>query len=67
MIRLGICAVEMEAATILTMASLHNIRAAAMMTVSDQVFGAKRANDEIIATGVDRMIRVALNAIQSIQ
>ena len=60
--QLGICAVEMEAATVLTMAALHNIRAAAMMTVSDQVFGAKRATDEIIAKGVDRMIRVALKA-----
>lgn len=61
--KIGICAVEMEAATVLTIAALHNIRAAACMTVSDQVFGAKRATEEIIQTGVERMIRVALNAI----
>lgn len=62
--KLGICAVEMEAATVLTMAALHHIKAAAMMTVSDQVFGAKRATEEIIATGVDRMIHVALDALR---
>lgn len=66
MSQIGIDAVEMEAATVLTMAALHHIRAAAMMTVSDQVFGAKRATEEIIATGVDRMIHVALKAVTSV-
>ena len=58
----GISAVEMEAATILTFAAIHGIKAAALMTVSDQVFAEKRASDDIIEQGVDRMIRVALEA-----
>ena len=40
--------------------------AAAMMTVSDQVFGAKRADEETIQMGVERMIRVAVNAAGSV-
>ena len=64
--KLGICAVEMEAATVLAMAATHGIRAAAMMTVSDQVFGAKRAVEETIQMGVERMIRVAVNAAGSV-
>ena len=64
--RLGVCAVEMEAATVLATAAVHGIRAAAMMTVSDQVFGAKRADEETIARGVDRMIRIAVTAIRRV-
>ena len=60
---IGIAAVEMEAATVLTMATIHGIRAAACMTVSDQVFGSARASEDVIQTGVERMIRVALEAV----
>ena len=56
----------MEAATVLATAAVHGIRAAAMMTVSDQVFGAKRADEETIARGVDRMIRIAVTAIRRV-
>ena len=64
LLSLGICAVEMEAATVLMIAAIHHIRAAAMMTVSDQVFGAKRADEATIAKGVKDMITVALHAIK---
>ena len=64
--QLGICAVEMEAATVLTTAALHHIRAAAMMTVSDLIDGQKRASEETILAGVERMIRVALIAAQRV-
>ena len=64
LLSLGICAVEMEAATVLSIAAIHGIRAAAMMTVSDQVFGAKRADEATIAQGVRNMIAVALHAIK---
>ena len=64
--KLGICAVEMEAATVLTIAAINGIRAAAMMTVSDQVFGAKRADEATIARGVENMIRVAVSAVKAI-
>ena len=66
MANLGICAVEMEAATVLTQAALHQIRAACMMTVSDLVFGAKRAPESVIAQGVENMIRVALNGYKNL-
>ncbi|MBQ9817110.1 MAG: purine-nucleoside phosphorylase [Proteobacteria bacterium] len=62
--RLGICAVEMEAATVLCIAALHNIRAAAMMTVSDLLDGQKRADENTILMGVERMVRVAIHAAQ---
>lgn len=60
--KLGVAAVEMEAATVLATAAARGVRAAAMMTVSDQVFGAKRADEATIQKGVERMIRVAVNA-----
>ena len=60
--KFGICAVEMEASTILTLAAHHGMKAAAMMTVSDQIFGAHRASEEIIEDGVRKMVDVALKA-----
>lgn len=66
MMKLGICAVEMEAATVLTVAALHQIRAAAMMTVSDLLDGQKRASEETIQMGVERMIRVAVRAAKCV-
>ncbi len=64
--RLGICAVEMEAATVLSVAAAHNIRAAAMMTVSDLIDGQKRASEDVILNGVKAMIRVAMNTAKTI-
>lgn len=60
--KLGIKAVEMEAATVLSIAAVYGIKAAAMMTVSDQVFGAKRADEATIQKGVENMIHVAVRA-----
>lgn len=63
---LGILAVEMEASVILTMAAKFGIRAAAMMTVSDLVFGAQRTSEEVIEEGVERMLSVGIeSAIQA--
>ncbi len=59
---LGIQAVEMEAATVLCTAAAHNIRAAVLLTVSDQLDGQKRASESVIAKGVNDMVRVALQA-----
>ena len=63
---IGVCAVEMEAATVLTMAAIHKIRAAAMMTVSDLIDGQKRSDEATIQMGVDRMIRVAIRAAHKV-
>ncbi|MBR4984834.1 MAG: purine-nucleoside phosphorylase [Proteobacteria bacterium] len=60
--KLGIRAVEMEAATVLCTAATHNIRAAALLTVSDQLNGQKRAPEHVIARGVHNMTLVALHA-----
>lgn len=59
---LGVCAVEMEAATVLASAAVHRVRAAAMMTVSDLLDGQKRADEATIQNGVERMIEVAISA-----
>ena len=59
----GIFAVEMEAASVLTFAATHDMKAACMMTVSDQIYGAKRASEKVIERGVERMVRVALDAV----
>ncbi len=58
----GVNAVEMEAATVLTFAATHGLKAACMMTVSDQIDGAIRASEETILHGVKNMVTVALDA-----
>lgn len=63
---LGVYAVEMEASTVLSFAAVKNIRAAAMMTVSDQIYGAKRASEDVIAMGVRRMVDVAMRAMAAV-
>ena len=60
--KLGIYAVEMEAATVLTIAAVHGLRAAVLLTVSDMLDGQKRADEATIQNGVARMVDVALEA-----
>lgn len=57
----GYLAIEMEAATLYTVAALRGMEALAIMTVSDTLFdGAPvRISDEELARGVDVMMRVA--------
>ncbi len=57
----GYLAVEMEAATLYTVAALRGMEALAMMTVSDTLFAGApvRISDDDLARGVDTMMTVA--------
>ena len=57
----GYLAIEMEAATLYTIAALRGMEALAMMTVSDVLVGATpvRISDADLARGVDTMMAVA--------
>jgi DeoD family purine-nucleoside phosphorylase len=58
----GHLAVEMEVATLYTLAALHGIEAVALMTISDLITAeghAARISDDDMKIGVDRMMRVA--------
>ena len=61
--RLGILAIEMEAAMLYTVAAVHGVEALAMMTVSDLVGASEdqreRISDEDLKRGVDAMMRLA--------
>jgi DeoD family purine-nucleoside phosphorylase len=62
--RLGVLAVEMEAAVLFTVAALRGLSAACLLTVSDVVPGiggtAERIADADLRAAVDRMTRLAL-------
>jgi DeoD family purine-nucleoside phosphorylase len=60
----GVLAVEMEAAVLFTIAGLRGVQAACILTVSDLVFGDEfvRISDADLASGVERMTRLALAA-----
>jgi 5'-methylthioadenosine phosphorylase/purine-nucleoside phosphorylase len=58
----GHLAVEMEVATLYTLAAIHHIEAVALVTVSDLIREAgdiERISDEDLQLGVDRMMAVA--------
>jgi DeoD family purine-nucleoside phosphorylase len=60
----GLLAVEMEAATIFTIASLRGVQSACLLTVSDTLAGERsRIGDEELAQAVERMARIALAGI----
>jgi DeoD family purine-nucleoside phosphorylase len=60
----GLLAVEMEAATLFTVAALRGAQAACLLVVSDTWDGGRsRIKDEDLAPAVERMARVALAGI----
>jgi DeoD family purine-nucleoside phosphorylase len=60
----GVLAVEMEAATLFTIAALRGVRAACLLVVSDTLIGERdRIGDEALAAAVERMAAVALAAL----
>lgn len=60
----GVLAVEMEAATLFTIAAIRDVRAACLLVVSDLVCGEQfeRITDDGLAEAVDRMTLLALTA-----
>jgi len=62
----GLLAVEMEAATLFTIAAVRGVQAGCLLAVSDTVIEDSRAriSDEDLADAVERMTRVALAAFR---
>lgn len=65
--RLGILAIEMEAAMLYTIAAVKGVEALALMTVSDLIGGgeSERISDDDLQRGVDAMMRVACHVATS--
>ncbi|MGF1473556.1 MAG: DeoD-type purine-nucleoside phosphorylase [Rubrobacteraceae bacterium] len=65
--RLGVLAVEMEAAAIFTVAAMHGARAGCLLTVSDTV-GEEivRISDEELKNAVDNMMTLALDTLNAL-
>ncbi|MEA2374449.1 MAG: purine-nucleoside phosphorylase [Thermoleophilaceae bacterium] len=65
----GAAAIEMEAATVLTVAARRGARAACLLLVSDVLAGDGRArlSDEELEAGGERLGRVALRALAELQ
>ena len=68
--RLGVLAVEMEAAVLFTVAALRGVSAACLLTVSDVVPGlglqAQRIGDAELRQGVDHMTQLALATVVAV-
>lgn len=62
----GLLAVEMEAATLFTIAAVRGVQAGCLLVVSDTVIEDTRAriSDDDLRDGVERMTRVALAALR---
>lgn len=61
--RMGILAVEMEAAGLFALAAEHRVAAAALLTVSDHLVDQRRYGAQQRRTGLDDAARVALDAL----
>ena len=61
----GVLGVEMESALLFTVAPLRGVQAATLLVVSDLVHGDlhERIGDELLATAVERMARIALATV----
>ncbi len=62
----GTLAVEMESYALFGLAKKYNKKATALLTVSDIVFEKKRAESELIQKGVDDMIGLVIDSLDSI-
>jgi len=63
--KLGVLAVEMEAAAIFTLAAMHGARAGCLLTVSDTFTGheTERISDAALKEAVDGMVELALETL----
>jgi DeoD family purine-nucleoside phosphorylase len=60
----GLLAVEMEAATLFTVAALRGVQAGCLLAVSDVLVGGRsRITDDDLADAVERMARIAIAAL----
>ena len=65
--RMGILAVEMEAAGLFAVAAEHGVRAAAILTVSDLIGSDDAMTAEAREASLDEMIAIALDATVRIE
>lgn len=65
---LGVLAVEMEAAAIFTIAAMKGVRAGCLLTVSDTIGKEEvvRISDEELKRGVDEMMELALDTLDTV-
>lgn len=65
---LGVLAVEMEASAIFTLAAMHGVRAGCLLTVSDAIGSGRveRIEDSVLVDAVDRMVVLALEALDTL-
>ena len=65
---LGVLAVEMEASAIFTLAAMHGERAGCVLTVSDAIGSGsvERIEDSFLVSAVDRMVVLALEALDAL-
>ena len=56
----------MEAAALYNIAAKYDLRAAAVLTVSDHVFDKIRADKDKIQEGVDRMTEMVLDTVTKV-
>ncbi len=59
----GVLCVEMEAAGLYTIAAKHNVRALAILTISDSLVSKQRSTSEERETTFSNMVRIALNTL----
>jgi DeoD family purine-nucleoside phosphorylase len=66
--KLGVLAVEMEAAAIFTIAAIHGVRAGCLLTVSDTIGEEEivRIGDEELKSAVDNMMALALDTLNAL-
>ena len=65
--KLGVLAVEMEAAAIFTLAAMRGVRAGCLLTVSDTIAEEiVRISDEDLQDAVDNMMALALNTLHAL-
>ncbi|SMB94546.1 purine-nucleoside phosphorylase [Deinococcus hopiensis] len=59
----GVLGFEMEASAIFLVAAQHGLRAGCLTTCSNDIGDPQLVPEEVLANGVDRMVRVALEAV----
>ncbi|MFC4455567.1 purine-nucleoside phosphorylase [Deinococcus sonorensis] len=59
----GVLGFEMEASAIFLVAAMHGVRAGCLATVSNDIGDPQLVPEAVLAEGVDRMVRVALEAL----
>jgi purine-nucleoside phosphorylase len=63
----GVLGLEMEASAVFTVATLRGLEAGCLLTVSNYIGDETLVPDEVLKTGVDRMVGVALETVLTLE